>query len=307
MLLLLAIALVAASCATDGGSASSSAAADGSDGALIDAGGGTGDQSAGTGALVPADTLSWTVLAVEPTDTLNVRADPDPDAEIVGALDPWVTDLHVGDLVDQNASGMWRSIELDDGTQGWVNARFLVAQPDVISADEQAELASSTLCFARWARGEAVDDDCDRSLADRGLWVAGIGIFADAPSAWNWIPATTLGDQAGWAEVRTFELGPNFGDFDCGADCDKSLVEFLDLGRIDGSTTPRFDDIAEENGRGFLDGALWLAPETLHRVVLDTPASEPDSVLDWQRLHVVHDWSTGEPRIIAINNHGWTP
>lgn len=252
-------------------------------------------------AVLPTDGYTWTVIGVAFDDTLNVRADPDASALIVGELDPWSTDFDV--LGETSADGLWARIELPDANQGWVNRRFVVAQPDTLSAEDEFDLATQTQRFVDWINGDLGGEAGRELLSDRALWSGGIGIYADLGSEWNWIDADELADLEAWNEPRDFNVEDGF---DCGADCVVSLRQFLTLDRNDDTTEIKVNDIPGEN-QGFLEGLMWQAPSTLHRVVVDTPTTDPDDTFDWQRLHVVHDWSTGEPRIHLLHNHGWTP
>ena len=250
----------------------------------------------------PLDELQWTVVGVAFDDTLNVRADPDASALIVGELDPWSTDFTVTGDVD-GPPVRWYEVELPDGTTGWVNARFVVGQPTVLDAAAREALTDHTVDFIDWFQGDIDGDAADDFLAHRAVFVGGIAIYADIGSEWNWIDGATIDDLDDWDRPREFVVEDGF---DCGADCVISLREFLTLDRIDDTSRVLINDIPDGNN-GFLEGALWEAPETMHRVVVDTPTTDPQDTFDWQRLHIVHDWSQGEPRIHLIHNHGWTP
>lgn len=274
----------------------------------VDAGQQDADQPT-TDADAAPDTadLVWTVIAVERDDVLNVREDPDVVAPLVDTLAPWTTDLEVLDQVEVTANGTWRLVRTPARAVGWVNSRFLVAQPRQLSQGDQEELIARAADLVEEATTGGADGDLGSMLADRALWVGGLGIYGDGVAGWNWFPAGDVARTEDWNRVRTFELGPDFGDFDCGSECDKSINDFMKFDRIDDSTRFLVDDIPDANGRGFLDGALWQAPEALHRVVIDTPTSDPQVALDWQRIHVVFDWSRGDAEVILINTHGWTP
>ncbi len=259
------------------------------------------------------DGLVWTVVAVDWDDELNVRADPDPDAEIVATLDPW-SQAFVGraDVVEVDGA-RWRAIETDDGTEGWVNARYIVAQPSELSAADEAILADATSALVYWALG--VDDHgAAPRLADRALWVGGIGVYADFP-IWNWIPAAQADEADEWTSTRTFDLDEP--DLTCGRECERSIVEFLHFDRLGDDWTVAVESDLDPGRNGFTDGPFANAPAGFHRAVIDKPASEgtdadgnPMIELDWQRIHVVHDWSTatdGDPRLFLINTWGWTP
>ncbi|MEM8922732.1 MAG: SH3 domain-containing protein [Actinomycetota bacterium] len=245
--------------------------------------------------------LVWTVVGVEFDDTLNVRAEPNTGASVVAELDPWTTGLTAtGETSD--AAATWREIALGDGTTGWVNSRFVVGQPAELDAATAAELAVLGERFVAWAEGgPGAPDDF---LAPRSLWVSGIAVYADLASEWNWVPADELDAPAEWDAQRNFIIDQSL---DCGNEaCSLSMREFLNLDRIDGTTEVLINDIPADN-EAHLEGLLWRAPRSMHRVVVNTPSSDPDEFFDWQRLHLVPDWSSGEPRFHLMHNHGWTP
>lgn len=276
---------------TDGDAADDDAAADGDD--------------AGEEPTTPADDtsvgdLAWTVVGVAWDDTLNVRAEPDVSAAIVTELAPWATDFDAtGDV--GGTDDTWREITTDGGDTGWVNGRFVVGQPEVLTAADEQLLVDSGEAFLAWAAEGTGDPDA--LISDRGLWAGGIGVYADAGSEWNWIPRTDLVPVAGWDAERSFAIDEGF---ECGPECTLSTRSFLNLDRLDGTTQVLVNDIPGSN-EAHLEGMLWEAPRSLHRVVLDTPTSDPDQFFDWQRLHLIPDWSTGEPTFRLAHNHGWTP
>ncbi len=292
---------------TDAGSddddGSDDPADDGTGGEPSDGDGEPGDGSDPVTTTPDGRELVWTVVAVAFDDTLNVRVEPNFTSTMVGDLPPWST-VEVNGQVDDDPA-QWRGVWLPDGTIGWVNNRFVVAQPETLTDADRAALttlAEEFIAFATTATGSESGADL---FAPRALWVAGIGIFADAGSDWNWIPVDEVDTAAEWDAEREFSVDVG-ADFDCGADCVLSLRDFLNVARFDDTTEILIDDIPGEN-RGFLDGMLFDAPESLHRIVLDTPAADPQVALDWQRFHLIPDWSTGEPRIHLVHNHGWTP
>lgn len=242
----------------------------------------------------------WTVVGVEPNDVLNVRSEPNASAPIVTELDPWTTDLETTGQVG-GTSSRWRELTLDDGSTGWVNARFLVAQPADWSSGDEAELRARAERFVDWVR--MGDDPQPAAFVASGIWAGGIGIYADAGSEWNWISAADLATTADWDEARDFVVGQGI---ECGSECVLSTRDFLNLDRIDDTTQILIDDIPNQND-AFLDGRLWQAPRSMHRVVIDTPSSDPDQFFDWQRLHLVPDWSSGDITFKVLHNHGWTP
>lgn len=273
------------------------------------------------------DGLVWTVIAVGFGDSLNVREDPSPDAPIVATLEPWATGVQVSDDLVRTDAGTWRGVTAPgvDGSEarGWVNARFLVAQPADFDEADATGTRDLTSDVVLWSLG--VDRDLpDEWLADRALWVGGIGVYADFPW-WNWIPAIEVAERDGWTADQRFEPppDPDGATFDCGSDCTKTLVEYLLFDRlaidVNGDTDVDLSpllvsDPAIENG--FTDGPFVDAPG-LHRIVIDQPSSTftaedgtEQPALDWLRISLVYDWSEGRdqgPRLAMIHTWGWTP
>lgn len=73
----------------------------------------------------PFEGLEAAVVAVAADDTLNVRAIPDADGEVVAQLDPLATGIiptgHNRLLPD---NGIWAEVDVD-GVSGWVHASYL--------------------------------------------------------------------------------------------------------------------------------------------------------------------------------------
>ncbi len=256
--------------------------------------------------------LEWTVVAVGHDDVLNVRSEPDAGADIVTTLAPWTSDFAVTGDVDTEGSGTWRRVDTSDGS-GWVNARYLVAQPASFLTDHAEHSATLTQDVVDWVITGGGALDSSTFLADRALWVGGIGIYADAP-AWNWVPAEEADEHAEWLQIRRFSLGEE--GFECGTDCDRSLVDYVHFDRLGETWTIKVDDHLTGDHNGFTDGVMFQAPD-LHRVVVDKPSTEgvdadgePMINLDFQRIHFVYDWSDGAdrpPRLAMIHTWGWTP
>lgn len=98
----------------------------------------TGGDTTTTEAALPGDDFEMGpaagtlvgVVGVAADDVLFVRTLPDPDADVVGELEPLAADIeHTGRkrLVE---SGAWWEIVTPEGT-GWANSRFLAALGDV--------------------------------------------------------------------------------------------------------------------------------------------------------------------------------
>lgn len=262
-----------------------------------------------------ADGLVWTAIAVELDDVLNIRAGPDTEEPIVATLTPWQTSVAISQAENgprSAGSGRWLHVSDQSSDGGWVNARFIVAQPKELTADDRRAITAASQELIRRLVEGPTDAPLDDLLAESGLWVGGIGIYADAPTRWEWIPGSEIRDGAGWRVTRTFNVG-DLDEFDC-PDCQKSLLDFVGIERLDETTEFLINDLPESNRSGFVDGKLWQAPETFHRMVVFRPSStfvaddgSTQPFLDWQRAHFVFDWSSGEPKIALINVHGWTP
>lgn len=248
--------------------------------------------------------LRWTVVAVERGDVLNVREDPSPSAPIVDTLAPWTTDLQVSEETAPVGDGLWRRLTSPEGIEGWVNARFLVAQPHTLSDDDEMVTTGLTRELAQWA----VDGEGERPtlFAPRALWIGGLTVFGDGHLGWNWFPADSVDEQFEWEEERTLTLTDGINELPCGVECNRSLIESVQFDRITDEAQYLADDIAEDPGGGFFDGELSAAPH-VHRVVIDVPTTDPDIAIDWKRIHVVFDWSGGQPQVLLIHTWGWTP
>ncbi len=86
-------------------------------------------------AAAPSLPALFSVIGVGAGDKLNVRAAPDPKAEIVGALAP---DAEGIEVVGLDPTGEWGRVNVGEGA-GWVALRFLVAGPDAWAADALPE------------------------------------------------------------------------------------------------------------------------------------------------------------------------
>lgn len=269
--------------------------------------------------VAAASGLVWTAVAVGFDDVLNVRTGPDPDQPIVAELSPWATSLPVqgddgGPEYRNEGAGTWILVADGQVGEGWVNRRFVVAQPVSLSDDDRDAMvdASQQLLNVLINSDSDFGADLDPILGQQGVWVGGFGVFADLPHPWQWLPAGDVNEADEWFVDRDFEFGPDL-DFPC-PECRRSLVDFVGLNHQDQPVEILINDVADAVSGGFYDGALFHAPSTLHRVVLHQPNTEyvaddgsTQPNLDWRRIHLIFDWSDGEPRIALINVHGWTP
>jgi heat shock protein HslJ len=258
--------------------------------------------------LVPDESLTWDVILVENDDVLYVRAEPGAGNEIVGQLAPDATDIVAGTQVVDVNGGQWRPVRVSDTVVGWANERFLAASPsDHGPADDEAMLAAAEDAIA-WLNGTGGSGP-GTWLSPTGLWLGGIGVFADLPFAANRIPATSLAGRQGW--TTPIDFGPYAPDVDCGDRCLVSPLDFVKLPEPGRDYDLVVDEVlladTQEGPAGtrFLNGAVESL-QAMHHVTIDVPAtSEGD--LDWQRIHLFFDWRTGEPLLHAIYTWGWTP
>lgn len=74
--------------------------------------------------FAPAGGSELAVVGVAADDVLNLRALPDPSAEILGTLDP----LGIAEITDRKriiGDAIWVEVVLDDGGAAWANLNFL--------------------------------------------------------------------------------------------------------------------------------------------------------------------------------------
>ena len=246
--------------------------------------------------------LRWTVLAVRFDDVLNVRAQPDPSAAKVGALAPWQTDLTVSAEKEINGDGSWRRVVTDDGTTGWVNARFLVAQP----VEYRGEVGDELFLLAADVLADEPRSRPEEWLAEKALWVGGIGVYADASSSFEWVPRGQLLDASDWAVERTFT--DPLGADDCGTDCVLSVRAFLGLDRFTDRAELTIPPVSPgvREFEVYQEGVMATVPDTLQWVRVYEPGT-PHISLDWMRLGLIFDHAEGQPKLKAVHIWGWTP
>lgn len=238
----------------------------------------------------------WAVMAVAPDDRLNVRSEAGVGNPLVGSLAPDENGVTVtGESADVDGS-TWVEVRLPDRSTGWVNDAYLTAQPPVFGA-LQAELLV--------AAAESLITGIDVEVSPRGLYVGGIGVFADAPSPFRRV------DPSAFADDRILDWDPFPEDSPCGTECDLSVADFLDLGAV----ADRFSPEVVVDGLGDLspEDQFHLGPMdqlarfgTLHAVTFEVPPTT-EGDLDWRRYHVWLDWESGVPRAVAVWRWGWTP
>lgn len=245
----------------------------------------------------PAVEVTWSVMRVEADDVLNVRATPGVDGDIVATLAPGTTGIEMGAGSETVAGNVWREIVTPDGVTGWVNFAYLTAQPAVLDARTAATMADIALSLTE-------SDPPTSDLNTRGVYVGGIGIYADAGTPFVEVPATAFSDAS------TFDWTP-FPDSGCGSECSTTVADFLDFDGFEHARielpigvdviTPAFDN-------QFLIGPLDQLSlfEPLHVATIEVPGTD-EIFIDWRRYHVWFDWADGAPKVIAIYRWGWTP
>lgn len=123
--------------------------------------------------LTPEPAWLYRVTGVAAGDVLNIRAQPDPAAEIVGALEPDAGGVVVAGTRMEIGGSVWWQVAGGDGP-GWVNARYLTPEDDAPpSGDETFALqctGTEPFWSVRVAEGEArFETPADESK----VWQAG--------------------------------------------------------------------------------------------------------------------------------------
>ena len=70
---------------------------------------------------------SYTISGVDQTDTLNIRARPDPRSATIGTIPADAHGITGTGQQQQTGNSIWREIRYQ-GTQGWVNSHYLSEQ-----------------------------------------------------------------------------------------------------------------------------------------------------------------------------------
>lgn len=83
--------------------------------------------TAGSAAAAPVLPSLHDVTGVAADDVLNVRAEPDPDAPVIGTLDPDATGVEV---VAIDPTGRWGEVNVGEGA-GWAALRYLAEEDGV--------------------------------------------------------------------------------------------------------------------------------------------------------------------------------
>ncbi len=88
---------------------------------------------------VSAFGLRWIASGVG-GEPIAVRDQPGLSSVQVSELAPWSADFWVAERVRRTAEGPWRFVTLADGSNGWVLAQSLLAQPPDLDASREAKL-----------------------------------------------------------------------------------------------------------------------------------------------------------------------
>jgi hypothetical protein len=162
-----------------------------------------------------------------------------------------------------------------------------------------------------WLTGRTDAGQPSEWLSPTGLWIGGIGVYADLPFPSRRVPAADLANQQGWTTPIDF-TPPAATAVACGSECVISPLDFVKLPDPDRSYELVVDEVLLAEGQAesvagtvFHNGAVGPL-EAMHHVTVDVPATD-ESLLDWQRIHLFFDWRTGEPRLHAAYTWGWTP
>ncbi|MDH4170362.1 MAG: META domain-containing protein [Acidimicrobiia bacterium] len=191
-----------------------------------------------------------------------------------------------------------------------VDSDFMVAGARGVEAENLMQAGVTSMLG--WLKGDDFEGP-DVWLADRDIWIGGIGVYADAPTPMNLVPADGLRTIDDWNQPRGWNMGATI---DCFSDCLRSVYEFLGFDGVTDDSLGhdavaegvelRPDDIEPGivNFNWYNGGVEHLA--AVSSVTIDKPAAESGGG-DWQRIHVLFDWSDGTPRIFGLYHWGWTP
>lgn len=254
----------------------------------------------------PAST-NISVVGVELDDVLNIRSGAGTNNEIVGSLDPFASALTHTGAVEVVGDDVWWEIVTtpDERIQGWVNARFLTVQREVVPGGAVAEAmiveAQRFLLSQSPQPGALV---IRPEVHPFGVDIGGIGIFADAPT-----PFKNVSEL--WSESLKFDWNPlpveDPGG--CADICVVSVRDFLDVRQRDvddAEYSIGVDLDIEDPNFSYYTG---LTPEFYGRQATVDAYVPPtsDGVNDWRRFTFAFDFIDGSPTIRAVWLWGWTP
>jgi hypothetical protein len=135
--------------------------------------------------IFPDEGESLAVVAVAAGDTLNVRAGPGVDFDVVAELDPLATGIVAGGHNRSLDDGsIWAEVTVD-GTTGWANTAFLAAlgATDDITAQLYPSPADRPSAATMEELGERVAEDA-----------AGPAVEGEAPITITVVAGPTVGD-----------------------------------------------------------------------------------------------------------------
>lgn len=102
----------------------------------------------------PEPTQLYRVTGVAADDALNIRAQPDPSAEIVGTLEPAAVGVVVAGTRMEATGSVWWQVVSSDGL-GWVNARYLAPVDDAPPSGDETFPLRCTGTEPFWSVGVA--------------------------------------------------------------------------------------------------------------------------------------------------------
>ncbi len=243
------------------------------------------------------ETLIWSVILVAEDDVLNVRAGPGVANEIVGELEPGEQGIVAGTEVVDVDGGRWRQVHTASIPGGWVNEAFLTAQPVDATAIEVEALSALVV---RLVGGEL---PAELAGSGEGVWVGGIGVYADFPFPVRFVSWSEWGGPVDFTPQELLDA-----DQDC-PECSITPRDFLRLPPpgTDYEIVVDADLLAPDPGGGSTFQNGFVADlQAMWHLTVDVPASAPGA-LDWQRIHFFFDWRGGAPSLRAVYTWGWTP
>jgi hypothetical protein len=229
----------------------------------------------------------------------------------VAGLGPGQTGIVAGTEVVDVDGGLWRQVRTAGSAVGWVNDAYLAASPVTFDDAARSAMVGTAESAVAWLTGRTDAGQPSEWLSPTGLWIGGIGVYADLPFPSRRVPAADLANQQGWTTPIDF-TPPAATAVACGSECVISPLDFVKLPDPDRSYELVVDEVLLADGQAesvagtvFHNGAVGPL-EAMHHVTVDVPATD-ESLLDWQRIHLFFDWRTGEPRLHAAYTWGWTP
>lgn len=239
----------------------------------------------------PAPTGPYAVVLVAPGDVLNVRAEPDPAAAVVGTLGPAARGVVATGERRPVGSAEWAQVRVGAAT-GWVNAAYLTEDVDAMrfKGDDRVLTLLASLSGAIRSRGSMAG-----LLAPRGLYIS----HFDPPRRLRPDEAAAL-----WADTtrRSFN----------GAACGEACVQGTFREVLGEAYLDAYDDADKRLGFDeWLEGGNPSAklPAVLagfHFVTVYDPGDQPD-VPDWEAVTVFVEYVEGAPRLVGLARNAWSP